>query len=157
MINIANTSRAYSEVYEFINSLGNEYKNKLPKKVYLTIQDNRDKNYIPKYETNQSVDSNTFSKEALALISALNLQYWCEDVEEKERLKKVYTENQKLENEKYSYENLFKNNKMEKQIQEEQQSENVQMIEYKEENIFIKFLNKIKTILDKLQTKITRK
>lgn len=150
MINIANTSRAYSEVYEFINSLGNEYKNKLPKKIYLTIQDNRDKNYIPKYEINQSVDNNTFSKEALALISALNLQYWCEDAEEKERLKKVYTENQKLENEKYSYENLFKNNKTEEQIQEEQQSENVQMIEYKEENIFQKLINKIKNILSHL-------
>lgn len=149
MVNIANTSRAYSEVYEFINSLGNEYKNKLPKKIYLTIQDNRDKNYIPKYEVNQSVDGNTFSKEALALISALNLQYWCEDVEEKERLKKVYTENQKLENEKYSYENLFKNNKTEEQIQEDQQSENVQMIEYKEENVFQKVFNKIKEFLYK--------
>lgn len=149
MINIANTSKVYSEVYEFINSLGNEYKNKLPKRIYLTIQNNRDKNYIPKYETNQSVASNTFSKEALALISALNLQYWCEDAEEKERLKKVYTENQKLENEKYSYENLFKNNKMEKQVQKEQQSENVQMIEYKEENVFRKVFNKIKEFLYK--------
>lgn len=146
MVNIANTSKAYSEVYEFINSLGNEYKSKLPKKIYSTIQDNRDKNYIPKYKTNQSVDNNTFSKEALALISALNLQYWCEDVEEKERLKKVYRKNQEFENEKYSYDNLFKNNKIEQQIQEEQQSENVQMIEYKEENIFQKFINKIKTI-----------
>ncbi len=146
MINIANTSRAYSEVYEFINSLGNEYKNKLPKKIYLTIQENRDKNYIPKYEVNQHIDSNTFSKEALALISALNLQYWCEDVEEKERLKKVYTENQKMENEKYSYENLFKSNKVEEQIQEEQQSDNVQLIEYKEENVFRKLINKIKNI-----------
>lgn len=149
MINIVNTARAYSEVYEFINSLGNEYKDKLPKRIYLTIQDNRDKNYIPKYEVNQSIDSNTFSKEALALISALNLQYWCEDAEEKERLKKVYTENQKLENEKYSYENLFKNNKTEEQIQEEQQSENVQMIEYKEENVFQKVFNKIREFLTK--------
>lgn len=146
MINIANTSRAYSEVYEFINILGNEYKNKLPKKIYLTIQENRDKNYIPKYDVNQRIDSNTFSKEALALISALNLQYWREDVEEKERLKKVYTENQKMENEKYSYENLFKSNKVEEQIQEEQQSDNVQLIEYKEENVFRKLINKIKNI-----------
>ena len=80
------------------------------------------------------------------MISALNLQYWREDVEEKERLKKVYTENQKMENEKYSYENLFKSNKVEEQIQEEQQSDNVQLIEYKEENVFRKLINKIKNI-----------
>ena len=83
MINIANTSRAYSEVYEFINTLGDEYKSKLPKKIYLTIQDNRDKNYVPRYDKNQNVDNNTFSKESIALISALNLQYWCNDVQEK--------------------------------------------------------------------------
>lgn len=146
MINMAKTAQAYSEIYEFINILGNEYKNKLPKKIYLTIQDNRDKNYMPKYEINQNVNRNTFSKESLALISALNLQYWCEDAEEKERLKKVYIENQKLENEKYSCENLFKNNNT-----EEQQIKNFQMIEYKEENIVSKILNKIKAMFKKLK------
>ena len=149
MINIANTSRAYSEVYEFINTLGDEYKSKVPKKIYLTIQDNRDKNYIPRYDKNQNVDNNTFSKEAIALISALNLQYWCNDIREKERLKKVYLRNTKIEEEKYSYDNLFKSNKIEEKVLETQ--ENVNIIEYKSENIFQKLFNKIKKLVSKLK------
>ena len=53
MINTANLARAYSEVYEFINVLGNEYKNKIPEKLYLKIETKRDKTYIPKYDINQ--------------------------------------------------------------------------------------------------------
>lgn len=155
MINIINISRAYSEVYEFINALGDEYKNKIPKQLYVKIKEQRDKNYVPKYDINQ--ESADFSNEALSLISAINLQYWCEDSEEKERLKKVYTDNTQKEEQKYSYENLFKSNKAEKQIQEEQPIENVQMIEYKEKNVFNRILNKIKTILDKVQGKIKGK
>lgn len=149
MINIANTSRAYSEVYEFINTLEDEYKSKVPRKIYLIIQDNRDKNYVPKYDKNQNVDNNTFSKEAIALISALNLQYWCNDVREKERLKKVYLKNSKIEQEKYSYDNLFKSNKIEEKVVETQ--ENVNIIEYKSENIFQKIFNIIKNLFSKFK------
>lgn len=152
MINVANTSRAYSEVYEFIKVLGNEYKNKLPSEVYLIIQDYRDKNYNPVYEINQNIDSNIFSKEAISLICALNLQYWCEDEREKERLKNVYIKNQKIEDEKYCYENLMKNNSIQevKEI-EEQKNESMQMIEYKEESILNKIISKFKNILKKMK------
>lgn len=155
MINIINISRAYSEVYEFINVLGDEYKNKIPEQLYVKIEKQRDKNYTPKYDINQ--ENVNFSNEALSLISAINLQYWCDDSAEKERLKKVYTDNTQKEEQEYSYDNLFKSNKAEKQIQEEQPIENVQMIEYKEKNVFNRILNKIKTILDKLQGKIKGK
>ena len=33
MINIANTSRAYSEVYSFLNTLGEKYISKVPRKI----------------------------------------------------------------------------------------------------------------------------
>lgn len=152
MINVANTSRAYSEVYEFIKVLGNEYKNKLPSEVFLIIQDYRDKNYVPVYEINQNVDSNIFSKEAISLICALNLQYWCEDAKEKERLKKVYIKNQKIEDEKYSYENLLKNNSIQEvKVAEEQKNESMQIIEYKEKSILDRIISKLKTIFKKLR------
>ena len=143
MINTANLARAYSEVYEFINVLGNEYKNKIPEKLYLKIETKRDKTYIPKYDINQ--ENANFSNEALSLISAINLQYWCEDSEEKERLKKVYTDNTQKEEQKYSYENMFKNENKTEKIQ----NENTQIIEYKKESLLQKILNKIKSIFKK--------
>ena len=83
MINSAKIPRAYSEVYSFLNVLGNYYINKIPDAIYDTIKENRDKSYTPIYDKNENITQNSISQEGLALISALNLQYWCNDEEEK--------------------------------------------------------------------------
>lgn len=44
------------------------------------------------------IDTNPdFSHEELALIAWLNMEYWCEDEEDKARLKEEYDRNEKLE------------------------------------------------------------
>ena len=45
-----NTKETYSEVYEILNLLGNDYITKLPKSLYAMIQEKRDINYNPKYD-----------------------------------------------------------------------------------------------------------
>ena len=89
MINSAKIPRAYSEVYSFLNVLGNYYINKIPDAIYDTIKENRDKSYTPIYDKNENITQNSISQEGLALISALNLQYWCNDEEEKTKLKEI--------------------------------------------------------------------
>ncbi len=148
MINITNVRRAYSEVYEFINTLGDEYKNKIPEELYIKLKEQRDMNYTPQYDINQ--ENVNFSNEALSLISAINLQYWCDDSEEKERLKKVYTDNTQKEEQKYSYDNLFKKSPAKTDEIIEQECEQTQLIEYNQENIFTKLISKLKSIFDKI-------
>lgn len=74
----------------------------------------------------------------------LNLNYWCKD--EKEEMLKIYSENdKKIEaemRERYNPDNLFKKKEKEEQNNEVKQ-ENTELIEYKEQNIFKKILNKI--------------
>ena len=136
MVSTVKIPKAYSEVYSFINTLGIEYIEKIPNKIYNTIRDNRDKEYNPIYKKEQTIKEGILSYEALCLLSALNLQYWCNDNEEKSLLKQKYIENTKKEQEKYSYDNLFKNkSKIAENISKEQ--ENTAMIEYKE-SIFTK-------------------
>lgn len=148
MINTVKIPRAYSEVYNFINALGDEYKNKIPGKVYNAIRDNRDKEYNPIIEKDQTIKKGMLSYEALCLISALNLQYWCEDNEEKILLKEKYIENTKKEQEKYSYENLFKDKlKTNENIQDRQ--EHIEMIEYKEQKWYQRLFEKILKIFRK--------
>lgn len=125
--------KAYSEVYEFINLLGTVYINKIPTKIYNIIKNNRDMNYMPKLCKEQKIEKGTLSKEALTLISALNLQYWCEP-KEKIELKEKYIQNTKLEEQKYSYEKLFKNKK--------NTQENVAIVPIKKENIFKRILKR---------------
>lgn len=136
MVSTVKIPKAYSEVYSFINTLGIEYIEKIPNKIYNTIRDNRDKEYNPIYKKEQTIKEGILSYEALCLLSALNLQYWCNDNEEKNLLKQKYIDNTKKEQEKYSYDNLFENkSKVANNISEEQ--ENIAMIEYKE-SIFTK-------------------
>lgn len=101
-------------------------------------------NYNPEYKVNQKMTNDVISKEALALIAALNLQYWCEDEKEKVRLKQKYIENGKIEQEKYSYENLFKKDEKDENSNVEDKQQETEMIEYKEESFIAKLVNKIK-------------
>lgn len=101
-------------------------------------------NYNPEYKVNQKMTNDVISKEALALIAALNLQYWCEDENEKIRLKQKYIENGKIEQEKYSYENLFKKDEKDEILTVEDKQQKTEIIEYKEESFIAKLVNKIK-------------
>ena len=110
MVNVKEMSKAYTEVYLFLEILGDEYKNMISTRVYDYIVDGRDKLYNPDIQ-----EGNNLSKEALALIAALNLQYWCEDDKEREELKEIYYDNYIIElqgQEDNSLEDLFKTSKL---------------------------------------------
>lgn len=140
MISTVKIPRAYSEVYGLLNALGIEYIEKIPNNIYNTIRDSRDKDYNPIYKKEQILQEGMMSHEALCLISALNLQYWCNDNEEKNTLKQKYIENTKKEQESYSYDNLFKTTQPKVDENLSDKSEHTQMIEYKE-SIFTKIMN----------------
>lgn len=145
--------RAYSEVYALLNVVGDEYVNKIPEKIYNAIKDNRDFNYNPEYKENQIMAKDNISKEALSLIAALNLQYWCEDENEKNRLKQCYIENGKREEEKYSYENLFKKDAVEvikiKEIEKESKQEHNLPIKTEKKNTLERIIHFIKNLIKK--------
>lgn len=132
--------RAYSEVYNLINALGDSYVNKIPTSIYNTLKTKRDTNYNPKYEKDQVITDKDISYEGLALISAINLQYLCDNSLEKDELKKIYINNTELENKKFSYDNLFK-----KPVQNET-VRSVALVEYKQ-GFFTKIINKIKDLV----------
>lgn len=150
MINVANTNRAYSEVYSFLNTLGEKYISKVPRRIYSVIEEFRDKTYNPQYSINQEVTTNTFSKEALALIAALNLQYFCKDENVKRELKTTYLKNTEIERERYNPDNIFvkkvENIKLEK---DDILVNETQLVEYKQPKWYHKLFNKILSIFKK--------
>ena len=138
--------KTYTEVYEILNLLGNEYIKKLPIELYNHIDNNRDKKSIIEYDINKNILDQNISEDARDMIAYLNLQYWCTE-EEREELMKKYQKNeiryQEELKEKYNPDNLF-NNKKTKNIDND--NENAQIIVYRE-NIFTKIVNKIKRFL----------
>lgn len=135
------TKQAYAEIDEFLELLDEQTRNEVPIKLRQLFKEEKDKEYHKQINLDIPIKEQNLKSETLALIALLNLQYWCKDENEKERLKQVYSNNenkyQKELEEKYSVDNIFKNNK-----------ETVALVEVKEE----KWYKKIILFLTKLFT-----
>lgn len=144
------TRQAYSEVDEFLGLLTEEERTKIPRKLREFFKEEKDSNYIKGIRTDIPVKDQYFKEETLAIIAVLNLQYWCEDENEKKRLKQVYANNQKAYDEmlyeKYNPDNLFKKRNEIEEMQE--QANMVSMVEYKEP-LIRRIINKIKDFFRK--------
>lgn len=146
MIYEKNMKLAYSEVYIFLNMLGKSYIEKISNTVYETIKNNRDLSYKPNIQVVNGNLNYEFSREALALISALNLQYFCNSKLEKQKYMKIYIENEKQEQERLK--ELYNPYKKFKKL--EDTTNNIKensLIEIKTENTFVK---KIKQLILKI-------
>ena len=134
---------AYSEVLAIINLIEEKYKNKIPNSVLQIFKDEKKENYNPVINIEESFLNQNLQRETLVILAILNLNYWCENEQEKIDLLKEYAENDKIKEEKlrkmYNPDNMFKN----KNTERISENENKQLIEYKE-NMFKKIWNKIK-------------
>ncbi len=134
---------AYSEVLAIINLMEEKYKNKIPNSVLQIFKDEKKENYNPVINIEESFLNQNLQRETLVILAILNLNYWCENEQEKIDLLKEYAENDKTKEEKlrkmYNPDNMFKN----KNTERISENENKQLIEYKE-NMFKKIWNKIK-------------
>ena len=147
-----NLLKAYAEVDEILSLMENIYVEKIPKKMRELFKNERLDGYEPKINTKISLDKQNLQRKTLSILAMLNLNYWCEDENEKKELLALYAENDKKREEelreKYNPDNLFK--KKEQIIENKEiKQENTQLIEYKEQNIFKKILNKIMNLFKK--------
>lgn len=141
-----NTRKAYSEIDEFLGLLSDEQRNKIPQKLREFFREEKDKNYIKGINPKEPIKNQDLKEETLGIIALLNLQYWCEDENEKQRLKEVYAKNEKVYQEMlqvaFNPDDIFK--KKTQPIENEQvEVKNKQMITYKEpiiKRIFDKIL-----------------
>lgn len=144
------TKEIYSEVYQVLNLLGNEYIDKLPKSLFNMLEEKRNINYEPKYTEDIPLNKQNIKKETLSIIALLHLNYWCENSNEKNELNQMLKDNEnRYQNElrkKYNPDNIFKNRNKKDEIKENiVQNEVALVVEY-EEPIFKKLINKIKKI-----------
>lgn len=81
------TKETYSELYQILNFLGNEYIDKLPKSLFNMLKEKRDTNYNPQYTDNMPLCKQSIKEETIAIMVLLHLNYWCENEKEKLELK----------------------------------------------------------------------
>ena len=78
---------AYCEVGQILNLIGKPYTKKIPPKVMRLFEQNK----LARQKTNINIQE--ISRNALIIISILNLKYWATN-EEKEKLKAIYNQNE---------------------------------------------------------------
>lgn len=134
-----NTREAYSEIDEFLELLSEEQRNKIPQKLREFFKEEKALDYRKGINSKIPIKNQNLKEETLGIIALLNLQYWCEDENEKQRLKEVYAKNEKAYQEilqaDFNADDIFKKKTLE-------QPESTQIVKYKEP-IIKRIFNKI--------------
>lgn len=140
---------AYVEVIEILKHMDKKYVEKVPQKLKDFFENNCSKEYKFNLNLDKPLAEQNLKSKTLAILGMLNVNYWCENEEAKQKLLAQYYEEERLYQEelreKYNPDNIFKNRNQEKSIEENIVKEEVALVEYKE-SIFRKVINKIKKI-----------
>ena len=150
MTNNINYIKAYTEVNCLLEYLPQSYIEKLPKRLIELIKRQSDEKFNIDIDTNKSLLEQDFSKKTKDLIAVIKYNYWSTD-EERKQLKNLFYENENMYQkellEKYNPNNIFHQKEQKVEVTKPVDS-NKQIAIYKE-NIFTKFLNKIKNLFRK--------
>ena len=140
------TMEAYAEVDTILNFMDKEYISEIPEKLRNMFREKKAKDYIKNIVPSKPLEEQELKDETLSILAVLNYNYWCKDESEKEKILKLYADNEKkyqdILPQKFNQDEIFKKNKEENKTKDAVNQ--VQMIEYKES--FIKrLINKIKS------------
>ena len=143
-------NKSLTEVYEVIKRFSEYEYNKIPKETIDVIVKNKDNEYNWKYDDSKSLLEQNLSREAIAILSYINLEYLLSG-EKRKLMEEIYKMNErKLEQKKselYKADELFKNRNIVENEEAQIKEKNVSLIEVKE-NIFTKFIKRIKSLLN---------
>ncbi len=133
---------AYAEIDEILNLLEDDYRERVPKKVRDFFKEEKMKDYHPEIDIEKPLIEQNLKRETMVLLAILNLNYWCENEDEKKSFLDELDKNEEEKNEleeKYNPDNLFKKKKQIKILKEE----NTSLIEYKKTNMLKRVFERI--------------
>ena len=139
------------ELDEVLNYLSIEDLEKIPIEIRNSIKEQKDKEYIWKYDETKKLIEQKLDRKTIAMLSYLNMEYLLNDEQKQfmDNLHRINDQNlEKEKQEKYYQDNLFKNRTANTIQKTEISNENVAIIEYKE-TFFRKVINKLKKFFKK--------
>ena len=142
-----NTRKAFSEVYDIINHMDDEMKNKIPKEFIKFIGDNQEFNYKVKIDYSQGINNQNLIHETKVLLSLIYRDYIC-NKEKKERLirqdNKILKEQE--ENLRKKYEINFEKIKENRKNKEKEENKTVSLTVVKEYKWYEKIFKFIRNL-----------
>ena len=138
--------KAYAEVDMILSFMDSKYIEKIPNKMRELFKNEKKQDYFPDIKPHIPLDEQNLQRKTFVILAMLNLNYWCENEEEKQKLIKIYAENDiKREEElreKYNPDNIFKN----RQKTEQTETTSIALIEYQEENFLKRIIKKVMSL-----------
>jgi len=150
------TKEVFSEVYAFLEIIGEEYIEKIPKKIINEIEKQKSDEYKPIYSSEIAIENQNLQKETLSIIAILDLNYWSspnEKIKIREKINKNEKKHQLELREKYNPDDLFKNkkNNEKQELIQKLTTNNVNsMIIYNKEGFAKSIINRIKNFFGNL-------
>ena len=147
------TKEIYSEVYQVLNLLGNEYIYKLPTNLINMLKEKREINYNPQYTDDIPLNEQNIKKETMSIIVLLYLNYWCKDDNEILEIRNILKENEdkyQLElRQKYNPNSIFSKQHKNSSIDNAQNNQELALIERMNVNWYKKIWKTIKNLFRK--------
>lgn len=132
--------RAYSEIYAILQMLGKEYIDKIPKKIYETIENRKDDTYNPVYNDMEEVLEGRVKRKTASILALLDYNYFSTSETDRMYMRYILEENEsKYAKEKKEYRIVGINKESVNSISDMNDLNIVitrnEMIEYKESGI----------------------
>ena len=142
-INANTINNVFSEVYDIICHMDEDLRNKIPKRFIEIIKENRNLNYNVNIDYNQNINKWNIIYDTKVMLSVIYRDFLVDD---KKRYELKKNDRLSIE-EKYNTENLFKNNKDDKEkVYKEQIKDEKSLVVVKKERFYHKVINFIRKI-----------
>lgn len=138
---------AFSEVAQVINLMPSNLANKIPLGFKQIIETEKSKTYRPNII--EPIEKCELKNETTIILAVIYRDFLCSKEERANLIERDTNDLAKFEKElreKYNPDNIFKNRNTTKYSQEENQTEQMAVVEYKEKNFLQKLFDKIKHI-----------
>lgn len=142
------------EIDEILKLVDNSLIDMIPEKVIKNIKLNKSRDHNFSINSIDEFDETKILKSTQVYLAALYINYWCSEVEKQEFIQEMNTNEQIYQDqlrEKYNPNNLFinkcKSTLEDNNNQEQLNTQQMQIIEYKKANIFKMIFAKIKKFL----------
>jgi len=145
----AKYSEAAAQVLDILNYTDKEDVKKIPQSFINFLTEIANKNYKANFNHNGPISGLNLRKQTRELLGFIYITWWCNDKDRNNYKNIIHSNNtkEKITNQidAYDINDIFKNKKEEKTnaVTENTTTKETSMIEYKEESIFKKIINKI--------------